>query len=331
MKIAIIGAGIAGLTAARKLMDRGIAVDVFEKSRGLGGRLATKRSDWGIMDIGAQYFTARDQRFQQQVNEWQDDNIVACWDFIPSKLTPSGLTSSADKITRYVGIPKMNSPAHGLAQGIEIACETHIGRLEHSENGWSLIATNGKAIEKNYDWVVLSLPAEQSKLLTIRTAIYHQIPDRIHQPCWAAALATQGYVPANIQGIFGDDTISWVSRLSSRPNRETPTTYNDLWMLHFSSHWSATNGKNTEIDVAQTGFEWLSAAFKGHIKKPLQLIHAHKHYWRYASVQSDYPSSSIIADRASGIAAIGAWSAGGRVEGAYISALDFVDYFFEVK
>ena len=58
MKVAIIGAGIAGLTAARELVERGAQVKVFEKARGLGGRLSTKRLVWGKLDIGAQYFTA---------------------------------------------------------------------------------------------------------------------------------------------------------------------------------------------------------------------------------------------------------------------------------
>ncbi|HIP78813.1 MAG TPA: FAD-binding protein, partial [Kiloniellaceae bacterium] len=43
-RIAVIGAGLAGLLCARRLQDAGLHPVVFEKSRGLGGRLATRRA-----------------------------------------------------------------------------------------------------------------------------------------------------------------------------------------------------------------------------------------------------------------------------------------------
>ena len=62
--VAIIGAGISGLTAARMLTDAGIKVTVFEKSRGVGGRTANRRSEYGSFDHGAQYFTVKDREFR---------------------------------------------------------------------------------------------------------------------------------------------------------------------------------------------------------------------------------------------------------------------------
>src|SRR3982751_5969019 len=61
--IAIIGTGIAGLSAAQALQAAGHSVHLFDKSRGSGGRMSSKRSDAGALDMGAQYFTARDRRF----------------------------------------------------------------------------------------------------------------------------------------------------------------------------------------------------------------------------------------------------------------------------
>ncbi|MGH8355151.1 MAG: FAD-dependent oxidoreductase, partial [Pseudomonas sp.] len=68
--IAIIGTGIAGLSAAQALHAAGHAVQLFDKSRGSGGRMASKRSDAGALDLGAQYFTARDRRFVEAVQQW---------------------------------------------------------------------------------------------------------------------------------------------------------------------------------------------------------------------------------------------------------------------
>ena len=79
MKVAIIGAGLAGLTVARQLLKLNADVIVFEKSRGLGGRLATRRADWANIDLGAQYFTARSEAFQREAQRWESANTVAQW------------------------------------------------------------------------------------------------------------------------------------------------------------------------------------------------------------------------------------------------------------
>ncbi|MEH6365300.1 MAG: FAD-dependent oxidoreductase, partial [Pseudomonas marincola] len=77
--IAIIGAGIAGLSAAQSLQSAGYAVQLFDKSRGSGGRMSSKRSDAGSLDLGAQYFTARDRRFVEAVQQWQARGWVSEW------------------------------------------------------------------------------------------------------------------------------------------------------------------------------------------------------------------------------------------------------------
>ena len=65
--VAVIGAGMAGIGAARLLVEEGCRVVVFDKSRGLGGRCATKRWEGHSVDHGAQYFTMRDADFSQAV------------------------------------------------------------------------------------------------------------------------------------------------------------------------------------------------------------------------------------------------------------------------
>ena len=77
--IAIIGTGIAGLSAAQTLHAAGQEIQLFDKSRGSGGRMASKRSDIGNLDLGAQYFTARDRRFVEVVQQWQARGWAAEW------------------------------------------------------------------------------------------------------------------------------------------------------------------------------------------------------------------------------------------------------------
>ena len=110
--IAIIGTGIAGLSAAQALRDAGHTVHLFDKSRGSGGRMSSKRSDAGSLDLGAQYFTARDRRFVTEVQRWQAKGWVAEW--TPQLYNSHGgqLSPSPDEQTRWVGTPRMLSLIH---------------------------------------------------------------------------------------------------------------------------------------------------------------------------------------------------------------------------
>ncbi|MFP5379861.1 MAG: FAD-dependent oxidoreductase, partial [Vicinamibacteria bacterium] len=83
MRILVVGAGVAGLAAARRLVDGGHDVHVVDKGRAPGGRVATRRvlsaSDVFQFDHGAQYFTARDPRFVEQVAAWDAAGVIRPW------------------------------------------------------------------------------------------------------------------------------------------------------------------------------------------------------------------------------------------------------------
>ena len=77
--VLIIGAGMAGLTAARQLHEANLPVLVVDKGRGVGGRMATRRIGHGRVDHGAQCFTVRDQHFALCVSDGQVAGVVSRW------------------------------------------------------------------------------------------------------------------------------------------------------------------------------------------------------------------------------------------------------------
>ncbi|WP_263081264.1 NAD(P)-binding protein [Endozoicomonas sp. Mp262] len=323
MKIAVIGAGLSGLKAALELEKQGHTVRVFEKSRGRGGRLACKRLGWGVLDIGAQYFTARTPAFQEEVSQWVAQGVVKPWPFIPCKMSDGLLSPSPDSVVRYVGMPAMNSIAHFLSTGLTISFNTAITQLKRVASKWTLVAGDDEVA--GFDWVILSIPAEQCRpLVDSHSAISSELPVAPHTPCWALGLATKGKVPFEVQGIFGDSQVSWVSRQSAKPGQPKPTHYNDLWMMHFSPGWSRTEGKESTIDLPAVGVEWLKKA----INTDIEIVNHFQHFWRYANLVSDGESSEPhFVDSSRQLAVIGAWCCGGRVEGAYESAMSFVKAF----
>lgn len=180
-RVAVIGAGIGGLVAARTLQDQGFEVTVFEKSRGVGGRLATRRSDIETtFDHGASTFTATDRRFTKYVRSWIDDGIVKGWDghFVridrDGGITPIKSKPEAGAV-RLLGIPTNNSIAKHLAVDLTIHRSTRIvsaskvggdGKVSGDrkfcrDGGYRLVDQDGKTFG-DFDSVILNLPPVQA-------------------------------------------------------------------------------------------------------------------------------------------------------------------------
>ncbi|MFM8703967.1 MAG: FAD-dependent oxidoreductase, partial [Planctomycetia bacterium] len=113
--VAIVGAGIAGLVAARELSLAGCSVVVLEKSRGVGGRMATRRIGQAVCDHGAQFFTVRGRAFGGIVAEAHDAGAVGQWCDGVSRATAngSGMLPPGDGHPRWRGTAGMTDlPKH---------------------------------------------------------------------------------------------------------------------------------------------------------------------------------------------------------------------------
>lgn len=187
-RIAVVGAGISGLLLARELQARGHDVVILEKSRGLGGRLATKRVDASVFDQGAQFFTARDEPFVRLVGAWQHRGLVAPWPGAPAH--------------RWIGRPSMNALGKALAEGLTVRRECRVLQAHHEDNGWTLLIENQPALR--VDQLTLTAPVPQSlNLLTaganpLPPALALQLAALTYHPCLALllTLAGPGAVPA---------------------------------------------------------------------------------------------------------------------------------------
>jgi len=328
MQVAIVGAGIAGVTLASELRKRGVEIDVFEKSRGLGGRLASSRMPWGTLDIGAQYFTAKDKRFKHQIKEWLDRGVIAPWDFTPYAFQNGTLRPSPDEETRYVALPTMNKLAHILAEGTTIHLSSRVTGLKRLGKQWELQSESGSQSDKAYDWVIVATPAEQSQELLRNTSIEKYIPTGILLPCWSAGLVTNKITDMQIQGLFGDADVSWVSRLTAKPGERGFDSNTDAWMVHFSGSWSKDNANASSEQVIDFAREWLIKHLHCLLPGQFEVQHSKAHFWRYAKMNPGAAKPRVIADSKTGVAAIGDWLNRGRVEGAYLSALELVEGYF---
>lgn len=104
INVGIIGAGLAGLTCARQLCDRGYTVKLFDKSRGIGGRLATRRVNRAnqemAVDHGLPFLTVQGEKTAALIDNLLRENIVTSW-FDSSYVAPSGINSVAKLLLTY--------------------------------------------------------------------------------------------------------------------------------------------------------------------------------------------------------------------------------------
>ncbi|MCE2949567.1 MAG: NAD(P)/FAD-dependent oxidoreductase [bacterium] len=325
---AIVGAGLSGLICARVLQDAGFGVKLFDKSRGPGGRLATRRTEQGTFDHGAQYFTARDPRFQAIVAQWKDKGIVAPW---TPALIAIDLVDGApvrapvgDGTVRHVGVPSMNRIASALADGLEIHADCTVTRAHrlHASDGrpaWSLGATNGRGelvpVDGTFDWLVAAIPSPQAvALLADLPSMQAQARALPMVPCWAVLAAFGTPLASGFDAAFvNGSSLTWIARNGTKPGRDAGA---ECWVLHAARDWS----ERMLEEPAEAVCARMLAEFRRITSCIDEPVAARAHRWRYSGpgAKSDL---ACLFDRDGQAGACGDWLAGSRVEGAFLSGL----------
>lgn len=307
--IAIIGAGVAGLTCAASLSAAGHHVVVFDKSRGPGGRLCTCRGEDWQADHGAQYFTARHPLFQRQVERWIDSGVVAAWQVTPAVLGPDR-RSSHEHPVRYVGVPGMSALGKALASGLDVRVGHTIQEPIRQEDGWRLSCAENGELDGIYSQIVVAVPAPQAASLLTRAApgLSTLAAAQAMQPCWTviAQLAEPSQLDFNA-AFVNAGPLRWIARNNSKPGRSGQ----ERWVLQANEQWSAQHLEDDVADVTES----MLMAFR-HLGGPAAVA-VRTHRWRFASCEAEGTGSAWDAEL--GIGLCGDWLHSGQVEGAWLS------------
>ncbi len=220
-KVAVIGAGMSGLMCARTLADHGFPVTVFEKSRGVGGRMATRRTDDGLrFDHGAQYFTARDERFARYVKSWLHDGIVLPWRSPIVTLEKGRIKEEKTGTDRFVAVPGMNAICKHVSSDLDIVIQTRVAPLGRHDDLWHVCSDDGADLG-TFDVAVVSAPAGQTAdLLDAAPLLAARARRTEMRQCWAVMLAFPQSLDVGFAGAFVHGSpLSWIARNSSKPGR----------------------------------------------------------------------------------------------------------------
>ncbi len=313
-KIAVVGAGCAGLAAARTLQDGGARVTVFDKSRGVGGRMATRRIDDRRFDHGAQFFTARGEAFQDRVAGLQAGGALAPWLARWGHYDGARLQALAIDEPRFVGVNGMSTVPQALATGLHIVLNAEITDLSRANERWNLDCATD-ADTTGFDAVILAVPSPQAvPLLTGITDFAADVAAATYAPCWAVMARFASQLPLGYDAISLDDgVIRWAARNGSKPGFAAGS---ETWVLHATPEWSLANIEESADAVGDILVDHFQQLF-GIAQVP---DHTVAHRWRYALVVAS-AGEPFFWDPILKIGACGDWCLGPRVEAAFDSGL----------
>lgn len=333
-RVLIIGAGLAGLAAARTLLNHNIEVCLLDKAQRPGGRVVsrvwsptrgvrayqphraeTPARDEFAFDYGAQYFTARTPHFAQLVGAACFEGALAPWRPRLARIGPAGDRTLDDAPSReawYVAPEGLSTWTARLATGLVLGETLRLGAtvtsLVEEHDGIRVHLSGGDTLRA--DFVLLTAPTPQAQ------ALLGGVPpaSRGFAPCWSVTVTMPardlGFDAARIEG----SSLAWVARETSKPGRKSDQV--DMWTLHASTDFATLS---LERDVAWVSNE-LAAAFAALVDTPTADVSVQfAHRWRYARPTEGTLPSTWARPR---ILVAGDGCARGRVESAYLSGVD---------
>jgi len=316
--VATIGAGVAGSICANLLKAQGFDPIIIEKSKGVGGRLATCRADTAMsFDHGVQFFTAQSGEFQLLLEKSLSAGAIGSWRPVLFE------DQSEVNANWFVGKPTMNALVKPLLKNIQINFSEEVSSIVREGENWRIKTLSDKTGEL-FQNVICTVPApEVSFFLRSEKELLRKIADVKIAPCWALLLAFEHSLDLGFDVWKSDvENIAWIARNSSKPSREK--NYKS-WVLHASPEWS---GKNLEIEndqVTRVLFDELCAIFGSSFSNAFYTV---SHRWRYArTVKPLLKPYLCTADKFLFIG--GDWCLGPRVENAYTSGFEMAKSFID--
>jgi renalase len=329
-EIAIVGAGMAGLVCARELQAAGRDVVVIDKSRGLGGRLATRRLGETHADHGVCYLKPKDDRFAALIEGLVNQGVLTVWSDRLHQLSAAGLVLDPQPQPRYAAPKGATAIAKELAKGLTLELNQQIQSIQPIEDGWQ-ITSQDPEFALTAKTVILAIPAPQA-LPLVRSIANPEFVESIQSvefaPCLCAiavypeTLANRPQEPNSggdeLRGVtcLEDELLGWIGFDSTKQINPKQRTM----IIQSNATFAAAEFDSEDLNlVAQRLCDRASEVLNmPWIAKP-ELLQLHR--WKYAFAINPIASRFLRATTATPLYCIGDWCGGSRVESAFLSGL----------
>lgn len=337
MRIGIVGAGIAGLTAGRLLAKHGHEVIVLEKSRGFGGRLATRYAGPdknAIIDHGTGYLTADTSTFKSFLDELENAGLLKSWDNHLSLFNEDGFYDvhpSIEADTMYVASKGMNTIGKYLSRTIDIRLNQQVSGITVVSSGafkkspWVINFLDTSVLE--LDALIIATPAVQA-LGLLHTAqdetpirYMNSLLVKAEYESTIAVMAGFGLreVPSWKGVLCQNDIIKWVS------NENSKRELNEVTLVAHTTHEFAKAHRNSDAGtVIKDVLREVSRFAGAWVQNPEW---SQKHFWLHnrcvRSLDMNFMESS---DSNAPLALVGDYFNGTSVESSYLSGLALAEH-----
>jgi renalase len=314
----VVGAGMAGLTAARRLHLAGHDVVVVDKGRGVGGRMATRRIGDAVLDHGAQFFTAPDPTFAARVAEWRTAGVVHEW--FSARLVPDGTTVD-DGHPRLRGATGMAGIAKHLAARLpDVRVGSRVIAVAASPGGWRADLEDGPPLVA--DAVVLTPPVPQTLDLLTTGGVVLDPADAValgrvrYDSCVTvlAVLDRPSGLPEPGAVRPAGEPVDWAGDNQRKGISSVPAV-----TIHLGPRASAEAWTRHDAEIVADALTAVP------IDPAVDVVDAQVHRWRYARPSVLHPEPALrLAGLPAAVCAGDAFAAA-RVEGAALSGTAAVD------
>jgi predicted NAD/FAD-dependent oxidoreductase len=309
-RVAVIGAGLAGLACARVLRRAGFFVEVFEQDRIIGGRMATTRIGTTSFDHGCQYLTARSAVFRNYLEELAAGGYAGRW--MPRAIP--GQEGCGQLSPWYVGTPGMSAVVRPLAESVQIHVNCRVHTIEPEDRRRWTIWLDDRSTVGPFAGVAIAVPAPEAALLVGRLEALAEPLTRVRiQPCWALMVRLEDRLLPE-QDVYSDmsEVIRWVARNNTKPGRGAR---GEAILVHASPAWSR---EVEDADPDQVADELWNETSHVLGLPPVRPALMAAHLWRHAIVDQALAESYIFSSEHNvGIA--GDWCLGRLAEHAFES------------
>ena len=318
--VAVIGAGITGATLAN-LLKKKVTITIFEKSRGVGGRMATRRADPFQFNHGAQYFKVKNKEFKNFLQPLMLNKIIKPLEANQIEILNKKIIKSTKICNKkyFTAESKMNSVVKYFINNnfsIKLLCK--IEKTVKENDKWFVIDSDQVSYGP-YDWLFITIPPYQATEILYDNFKFLDIIKNIKmRSCYSLMLGFDKIKEFNFDtALFLDEDVAW---LFIRKKIFKNKKYYNL-LINSSYNFAEKNINSSKDELSDYLIKQVSDILKYDLNN---FKHKALHFWKYAMLEKKNNLGSLL-DEDLKVIVCGDWCMNGKVEGAFLSAKDAVN------